>query len=573
VGFVLLLPHQPILAAGEFVDSGISFVGMQYSAADWGDYDNDGDLDLALIGEANGTPSFKLYANQGNQVFQEVPTGIPGRTYANVGWVDYNNDRWLDLLVGGSLTGYGPGGVTTLYQNNGGTFTEVPNTPFAAASYPAFDWGDYDHDGDVDLLLAGRINLNYGTNVTYIYRNNNDTTFTPISASLVGIAWGVASWVDYDNDGNLDIFLTGCPDGETCSSASTKLYHNDGNGTWAEVGTPFIQVGRSAADWADYDNDGDLDVLILGGYQARLYRNAGNGQFQDVGLSFPALSHGMVRWGDYDADGLVDVALAGFDAAVDMSTSIYHNLGNDRFVDITAGLSAVSIGGLAWGDYDGDGRLDLLVTGCERIYCIGLTRLYRNTLLDPTPTPTATSTASFTPTPTNTSTQTPTNTPTRTPTSTPTRTPAARSTPTPTSIQVPVSNKMFLPILVYTKLPFPLVINREAILARPITQPGEVFYRTTIQMPARIPASGSFYLSAAASTLEPSMIDDAIVLRASGKAVFSYDYATSGQPAPALVQIPRSILEPLAGQQLTVEFIDVYGRFVSASPIYLFWQP
>lgn len=128
-------------------------------------------------------------------------------------------------------------------------------------------------------------------------------------------------------------------------------------------------------------------------------------------------------------------------------------------------------------------------------------------------------------------------------------------------------------MMVYFKPLFPLVINREPILARPVTQPGEIFYRTTIQMPSRMPITGSFYLSAASSTPEPGVIDDAIVLRANGKVIFSYDYATSGQPTPALVQVPRSALEAVAGQQLTIEFIDVYGLSVSASPIYLIWQP
>jgi FG-GAP-like repeat len=554
LGFVLLLPQQSSLAVGEFVDSGISFPGLYYSAADWGDYDNDGDLDLALIGQAGGTPSFKLYANQGNQTFQEVVTTIPGRTYANVDWVDYNNDGQLDLLVGGSLTGLGPGGVTTLYQNTGSTFTAVPNTPFAAASYPAFDWGDYDHDGDLDLLFAGRIDVNYGTNVTYVYRNNGDTTFTTIPTTLAGIASGVASWVDYDNDGNLDIFLTGCPDGDLCDLGSTKLYHNNGNGTWTEVNTPFIQVGRSGADWADYDNDGDLDVLILGSYQpGRLYRNAGNGTFQDTGLSFPALGEAMVRWGDYDADGLVDLALAGFDAAINIQTHVYHHMSNGTFVDITAGLSGVSTGGLAWGDYDGNGRLDLLITGCDKVYCTGLTRLYRNTLADPTPTPSST--------------------PTQISTSTSTATPTVSATPTPASTPPPLSKSVFLPMMVYVEPSFPLVISREPIPVRPIKLQGEIFYTTTIRLPVALPPGGTFYLSASPSTPEPAVIDDAIVMRANGMTVFSYDYSTKGHPTATLVQVPRAVLEVVAGQPLTIEFVDVYGDSVGSSPIYLIWQP
>lgn len=516
-----LFSQKPSLALGEFVDSGISFLGLHYSAADWGDYDNDGDLDLVIVGEADNTPSFRLYVNQSNDSFVEIATGVPGRTYANVGWVDYNDDGQLDLLVGGSLTGYGPSGITTLYQNNASILIAVPNTPFAPVSHPAFDWADYDGDGDLDLLLAGRIDVNNGTNVTHIYRNDGNNTFTAMPTNLAGIAWGVAAWIDYDNDDHIDIFLTGCPDGNSCISASTKLYHNNNDGTWSEVSTPFTQVGRSGADWGDYDNDGDLDVIILGSYlPGRLYRNIGNGTFQDTGLSFPALSQAMVRWGDYDNDGFLDVALAGLDSQVNAHTHIYHNNGNGTFTDIMAGIGGVSTGALAWGDYDNNGRLDLLVSGCDRVYCTGYTRLYRNTLAP----------------------------------------------------QLPFAIK-YLPVIFKSEISFPLAINIESISSRSIIQIGEVFYSTTINIPSSLPVGGIFYLSASPLTLEPTVVDDKVVFRANGTAIFSHDYSTSGHPTPAVVQVPRSVLESVAGQPVTVEFVDVYGVLVSASPMYLIWQP
>lgn len=373
----------------------------------------------------------------------------------------------------------------------------------------------------LDLLLAGRIAVNDGTNVTHIYRNDGNNTFTTIPTNLAGIAWGVAAWIDYDNDDHIDIFLTGCPDGNSCASASTKLYHNNNDGTWSEVSTPFIQVGRSGADWGDYDNDGDPDVIILGSYlPGRLYRNSGNGTFQDTGLSFPALGQAMARWADYDNDGFLDVALAGLDSQVKAYTYIYHNNGNGTFTDIMAGIGGVSTGALAWGDYDNNGRPDLLVSGCDRVYCTGYTRLYRNTLAPQLP-------------------------------------PAIT----------------YLPMIFKSEITFPLVINIEPISSRPIIKRGEVFYSITIDIPPSLPVGGRFYLSASPSTLKPTVVDDKVVFRVGGTVIFSYDYSTSGHPTPAIVQVPRSVLESVAGQPVAVEFIDVYGVLVSASPMYLIWQP
>lgn len=566
---VLVPPQTPTLAVGEFVDSGLSFLGVHYSAADWGDYDNDGDLDLALVGEAGNTPSFKLYANQNNGSFREVLTGIPGRTYANVGWVDYNNDGQLDLLVGGSLTGYGPGGVVSLYRNDAGTFREVSNTPFVAASTPTFDWADYDGDGDRDLLLAGRINVNYGVNVTRVYRNNGDDTFTELKTNLVGISWGVAAWVDYDNDGKLDIFLTGCPDGDGCTLAKTQLYYNTGAGAWAEVTTPFMQVGRSGADWGDYDNDGDLDLILLGSHQVgRLYRNNGNGTFQDTGLSFPKLHEASAQWADYNDDGFLDLTLSGMDSSVRMWTHIYRNNRNGTFTDIQAGLTGVCIGGLAWGDYDNDQRLDLLVTGCDGHYCPGTTRLYRNTSV--TAMPTATSTPTSTPTliPTSTPTSTPTSVPTELPTSTPTSMPTGMPMPTATPTRAPMQGVGFLPMISNRLLLFLAAVNPQAIPSRPATTPGEVYYSTAFTVYGPLPSTGRFYFSSAPDHVEAIQVDDELAVLVNGQERF-----TERLSQAAVVEISRAELEQWIGQSVVVEFRDVGGGVVASSPIWLIWVP
>ena len=132
-------------------------------------------------------------------------------------------------------------------------------------------WGDYNADGQLDLLLAGD---DGSQPVTKIYRNNHGS-FSDSGLSLPGIQNGAAAWGDYDNDGLADLLLTGSTVGGT---PSTKLYRNDGHGVLSEISTALPALGNSAAAWGDYDNDGDLDLLLEGttdrsAYIAEIYRN------------------------------------------------------------------------------------------------------------------------------------------------------------------------------------------------------------------------------------------------------------------------------------------------------------
>jgi hypothetical protein len=269
----------------------------------------------------------------------------------------------------------------------------------------------------------------------------------------------------------------------------------------------------------------------------------------------------MVRWGDYDADGLADVVIAGFDSATNMYTRLYRNAGNEAFIEISTGFTGVSTGGLAWADYDNNGSLDLLVTGCDRVYCSGLTKLYKNLLPPPTPTPTLPPTM----------TSTPTNMPT--PVITPTILATMTPTPAPTETTTPKATSHFLPLVLSVTASFPIAIRDTPIPMQPSIPGAPIFYTNTITLPSSLPTGGTFYLSASPSTPVASLVDDAIVVRAQGAIIFSHDYKLNSSPTPALVQVPRSILEQVAGQSLTVEFVDLYGSHVSASPMYLVWQP
>jgi hypothetical protein len=199
------------------------------------------------------------------------------------------------------------------------------------------------------------------------------TNFTDIGAGLAGdTAWGATmSWADYDTDGDLDLLVSGGYYNGTSGGERTTLYRNT-NGVFADAGANLPGLFGGAHAWADYDNDGDLDLAMAGywtlahGPILKIYRNT-NGTFADSNTLFPGFPSGAygiqnaaLAWGDYDNDGDPDLAVSGSMNNTDQLISrIYRNDGGS-FVDIQAGLLAVTSGSLDWGDYDNDGDLDLL---------------------------------------------------------------------------------------------------------------------------------------------------------------------------------------------------------------------
>jgi len=300
----------------------------------WGDYDNDGLPDLFL-------PDYNshnfLFHNQGKGTFTEV-TGAgllvteTNLNSWNAAWGDYDNDGWLDLIV----TSAAPSGKNRLYHNNGnGAFTKI--TEGALVNEPSFAsgcaWADYDNDGFLDLFIAQPMR---GQNS--LYHNNCNGTFTKVQDSPVatdrsradGCAWG-----DYDNDGFLDLFVPN-------QNRASSLYHNNRDGTFSRIlnGALDANVSESlAAVWGDYDNDGFLDLFVANGrfFDATnfLYHNNGDGTFTRVTEGRPVndvgIWHGAI-WGDYDNDGFLDLFVSnwGGPGYPPRENALYHNNGNSN---------------------------------------------------------------------------------------------------------------------------------------------------------------------------------------------------------------------------------------------------
>ncbi|MCG8329049.1 MAG: FG-GAP-like repeat-containing protein [Chitinophagales bacterium] len=302
-------------------------------------------------------------AHDPNALFTEkIGTGISegGDNWA-VAWGDYNADGFDDLFI----TSYDANSPNQLLRNEGdGTFSPILIAPFTTdlASSLAASWGDYDNDGDLDLYVANNI----GT-PNFLYRNQGNDLFVKVlnddCVNDLGYAHG-CSWVDYDNDGWLDIFVA-----TYFSTQFNILYHNNADGTFSQAGDNAIalEAGNSVAGiWGDYNNDllPDLFVANTNGNANSLYQNMGNGQFLRInsGAIVTDINHSVGgSWGDYDNDGDIDLFVAN---AANQANNLYRNDGNGSFTKVNAGeltsLEAHSHGS-TWLDYDNDGWLDIYI--------------------------------------------------------------------------------------------------------------------------------------------------------------------------------------------------------------------
>jgi methionine-rich copper-binding protein CopC len=302
-----------------FTDISASLSDVANSAVAWGDYDADGDLDVLLTGNGGSGYVAKIYRNDGSDTFTDISASLTGVVYPSVAWGDYDNDGDLDIL----LTGYdGSDHVSKIYRNDGSdTFTDI-SASLAGVYSSAVAWGDYDSDGDLDILLTGQDASS--NRISKVYRNDGSDTFTDIGASLTGVSAPSASWGDYDNDGDLDILLAG--DGG--SSRVSKIYRNDGSSTFTDINASLSAVSVCSVAWGDFDNDGDLDVLLTG-YDgsdsvSKIYRNDGSNTFTDISASLTGVTNSSAAWGDYDNDGDLDILLAGYGGSAAVS-KIYRN--------------------------------------------------------------------------------------------------------------------------------------------------------------------------------------------------------------------------------------------------------
>ncbi len=345
------------------------------------DFDGDGDADL-FVG-FNGAPN-RLYRND-RGVFTDVApaTGVAdARATRAAAWSDYDQDGDPDLLVGFAP---GPGSVITMYRNDAGRFTDVTTTTGLArdsAAVRQFSWIDFDGDNDLDLFVALRDRPNL------MFRNDAGH-FTDIAASI-GLADARRSvgaiWFDYDADGDLDLYVAN-QDGD-----KNGLFRNNaGRFTDVADAAGVAWGGRLAGDAtngtvrpcsADVDGDGRLDLFAANYGRNGLMLNRGNGRFEDVSVSWGIAMDARFdacAFEDFDNDGRIDLYVNGtVTGGVSYRDYLYRNTGHS-FEHVTPkNISALPADhGVQWADVDGDGAMDLALTGTAEL---GIHGVWRNVM-------------------------------------------------------------------------------------------------------------------------------------------------------------------------------------------------
>lgn len=363
--------------------------GEKITGQAWGDYNQDGWLDLYLT-DTDG-PNV-LYRNQGGWFSISPLSGqvaLPDDLSGGAVFADFNNDGWPDLYVANW-------GANRLFMNvNGEAFVDVTEQAGVGdeSNGKTASWGDFNNDGYLDLYVANwscspKCGRSFEGDRDTLYRNNGDGTFTDVTRLLGGKTRGagfVASFVDYDNDGDVDIYLV---NDEFINPIGNVLWRNDGPGCdgWCftelstEAGANTRVMGMGLAT-ADYDNDGDFDFYFSNAGPMTLLQNE-DGRFSDAAITAGVQYPAGVGWGavffDYNNDGWPDLYLAimeGMAGAVGINP-LFRNEGDGTFTNLSESSGAANAGrtiGVAYADFDRDGWVDLVIGNYDEGYA-----LYRN---------------------------------------------------------------------------------------------------------------------------------------------------------------------------------------------------
>ncbi len=383
----------------------VGLTGIRGDSFAWGDYNNDGFLDLLAKDHINGKSH--LFKNNGPPAwdFSDVTedAGLEGAGYAV--WGDYNNDGFLDFFSVGQTNDDPDGAWDTLWMNQGPPYYTFTNMTGPAGNLNdgmpglAAGWADYDRDNFLDLYVVNWRDLDDIRYPDVLYHNNGDGSFTDVTVDAgvwegddpyagMGMNWG-----DYNNDGWPDIYVS------NYLVTPNYLYENNQDGTFTEVAHDKSAAGLAPAggyyghtagsSWCDYDHDGDLDMWVSnlahttdprGFYTdySQMLRNNGPPEYDftdvrdETGIEKkPYMSedelHFGIAWGDYDNDGDDDMFIPQVKDIDYAYSYFFENNGDGTFTDVSedVGVRVWNTDGGCWADYNNDGYIDLITEGKE----------------------------------------------------------------------------------------------------------------------------------------------------------------------------------------------------------------
>lgn len=380
-------------AAFTMMEPGVPYLNNAEMA--FGDYDNDGDLDLATIGAhfLGGVYSnqARVFRNDGNWLFTPTDFYLGDFVDGGIAWGDYDKDGWLDLVMNGSPFIASVNGDMKLFHNDQGLGFTLQPFSFHDFCASTVLWADLDNDFDPDILCAGQNNTMGHNADLCLYYNLGAGEFAyntlPTLPNFLRLPSLFLNTVDYDQDGYLDLCASGASNSSGSGDGYTLLWkHNPQGGFTSVFGN--ANPGGGGIVWFDYDRDYDLDLMYNGsefgvGDLMILQRNDG-ATFTQIEHQFPAVYMGAMCAGDYDNDGDDDLFISGGTSAHCLA-SIYRQDSPGVYVAEDLGLHPLGESHAYWADLDNDSDLDLAYTGRG----MGdATMFYRNECMIPNQPPT-----------------------------------------------------------------------------------------------------------------------------------------------------------------------------------------
>ena len=340
------------------------FLGLSEGAVSWGDYDKDGDQDVAVMGKSGSLGAVtKLYKNN-NGVFEDTQQNLINLFGGDITWVDLNKDGYIDIVVSG-YDGNARTPVTKVYLNEFFGSENVFIEPEEGYELPQLfstkmAWGDLDNDGDIDLAIAGQDADNAFVFDVYFKEDstNNYVKDTDFSNQHQGFINGDLKIVDVDLDGDNDIVYSGENDnGDAVGGTIYNSYIKDEN-NYYDYSNSDLRLKNSAIEVAKLTAETNTVSVISSGVN-----ESGELQLSGIYGNFPILKKGDISVADFDNDGKNDILFTGEDELGVPTTKLFKQTSAGTFKDSEIVLKGLRASTANWVDYDTDGDLDLFLTG------------------------------------------------------------------------------------------------------------------------------------------------------------------------------------------------------------------